>query len=98
MEKRYTLIGADGKPYESDVKGTFGGHKPKKIYGRLDCYSAAQALAKGGYAKGRVFFLNEETAIAAGYRPCAKCMKAEYDQWKATIPSAAGTPGAEVGD
>ena len=26
---------------------------------------------------------DEETAIAAGYRPCAKCMKEEYKKWKA---------------
>ena len=29
------------------------------------------------------FFADEETAVAAGYRPCAKCMKEEYKKWKA---------------
>lgn len=29
-----------------------------------------------------VFFFNEETAIEAGYRPCAICMPEEYSQWK----------------
>ena len=36
----------------------------------------------GQYVKYRVFFKDEETAIAAGYRPCGVCMKAEYKRWK----------------
>jgi hypothetical protein len=39
------------------------------------------------YAKRRVFFADEATAIAAGYRPCAVCMPAEYRRWKSTAPS-----------
>jgi methylphosphotriester-DNA--protein-cysteine methyltransferase len=31
----------------------------------------------------RVFFADEATAIAAGYRPCGACMRAEYRAWKA---------------
>ena len=54
-----------------------------RIYGKLDCYSALRALASGGYAKHRVFFQDEKTAVAAGFRPCAKCMRAEYKIWKA---------------
>jgi methylphosphotriester-DNA--protein-cysteine methyltransferase len=30
-----------------------------------------------------VFFADEATAIAAGYRPCASCMPDEYKAWKA---------------
>jgi methylphosphotriester-DNA--protein-cysteine methyltransferase len=81
-EKTYTLIGADGAPYESRIKGTFGGYKRGKLYGRLDCRAALQAIAKGGYVKNRVFFADEQTAISAGYRPCAVCMPAEYAVWK----------------
>ena len=55
-----------------------------RIYGRLDCPSALRALAKGGYAANRVFFADEATAVAAGYRPCAKCLPAEYVRWKAS--------------
>ena len=33
--KVYHLIGADGKPYDSYEKGTLGGHRELKIYGRL---------------------------------------------------------------
>lgn len=39
-------------------------------------------VEKGQYVKYRVFFVDEETAIAAGYRPCAKCMPDEYKKWK----------------
>lgn len=62
--------------------GTLGGHKGLKIYGRLDCPSALRYIAKGQYVKYRVFFKDEATAIAAGYRPCAVCMKEEYKRWK----------------
>jgi methylated-DNA-[protein]-cysteine S-methyltransferase len=30
----------------------------------------------------RVFFADEDTAIAAGYRPCANCMPDAYARWK----------------
>jgi methylphosphotriester-DNA--protein-cysteine methyltransferase len=29
-----------------------------------------------------VFFADEATAVAAGYRPCAVCMRERYDAWK----------------
>ena len=80
--KAYTLIGTDGKPYLSAAPGMFGGHRRGKLYGRLDCRAACQAIARGGYVKHRVFFLDEETAIAAGYRPCAVCMPDQYAIWK----------------
>lgn len=78
----YTLIGADAKPYESSTPGTLGGHRRNKVYGRLDCAGALRWIAKGHYVKQRVFFADEATAIAAGYRPCARCMPAEYRAWK----------------
>ena len=80
--KTYILIGPDGKRYESRVPGTLGGHKRNKGYGRLDCPSALLWIAKGYYIKQRVFFADEPTAIAAGYRPCAACMKERYVVWK----------------
>lgn len=84
MIMAYTLLGADGRPYPSEQPGTLGGHRRSKIYGRLDCRSALQALARGGYAPQRVFFADEPTAIAAGYRPCAVCLPAHYQSWKLT--------------
>jgi len=80
--KRFTLIGPDGKPCASPVPGTLGGHRGGKLYGRLDCRAALQALARGGYAKQRVFFADEASARAAGYRLCAVCMPAAYARWK----------------
>ena len=78
----YKLIGKDGKMYESNSPGTFGGHRKLKIYGRLDCPSALRYIAKGQYVQHRVFFADEETAVAAGYRPCGVCMKDAYRRWK----------------
>ena len=85
--KTFTLLGPDGKPYASPLPGAFGGHRGGKLYGRLDCRAALQAIARGGYVKHRVFFADEATAIAAGYRPCAVCMPQEYAAWKKTQPA-----------
>ena len=82
MPKQYKLIDANGKQYFSVIPGTLGGHKKLKIYGRFDCPSAARYIAKGQYVQHRVFFADEETAIAAGYRPCARCMPEAYKKWK----------------
>jgi methylphosphotriester-DNA--protein-cysteine methyltransferase len=86
----YTLTGADGMPYPSRVPGALGGHRKARLYGRLDCPSALRAIARGGYVGNRVFFADEATAIAAGYRPCGVCLPVEYRAWKA---SQAGTWG-----
>jgi hypothetical protein len=80
----WTLVGPDGRPYQSDRPGTLGGHRRSRIYGRLDCPGAARAIARGGYVAHRVFFSDEATAVAAGYRPCAACLRAAYDRWKAS--------------
>lgn len=79
---KYTLIGFDGEPYNSVRPGTLGGHRALKIYGRLDCPSALRFIAKGQYTGYRVFFMNEEDALGAGYRPCAKCLPEKYKQWR----------------
>jgi hypothetical protein len=78
----WTLIGPDGKPYQSDVPGALGGHRAGKRYGLLDCRAALQAIARGGYVKNRVFFLDEATVVQAGYRPCAVCLPQQYSDWK----------------
>jgi hypothetical protein len=81
-DKTYKLIGADGKPYQNATKGTLGGHRADKIYGALDCKGAERWIAKGHYVKQRVFFADEATAIAAGYRPCFGCLREKYKEWK----------------
>jgi len=43
-----------------------------------------RAIARGGYIRQRVFFLDAPTAIAAGYRPCWLCLRAAYRQWQAS--------------
>ncbi|MEU9748261.1 Ada metal-binding domain-containing protein [Streptomyces niveus] len=80
---RYVLVGRDGAPYPSATPGTLGGHSRGRLYGRLDCPSALRALARGRYAEHRVFFADEATAVAAGYRPCAVCLPREYARWRA---------------
>jgi methylphosphotriester-DNA--protein-cysteine methyltransferase len=88
----YTLIGRDGQPCASREPGAWGGHRKTKIYGRLDCPAALGAIARGGYIRYRVFFADEETAIAAGYRPCARCCPDEYRAWQARLVRSAA-PG-----
>jgi methylphosphotriester-DNA--protein-cysteine methyltransferase len=78
----YKLIEANGKQVVSESPGTIGGHRKNKIYGRLDCAGAARWIAKGHYVKQRVFFADEATAVAAGYRPCANCMPEAYAAWR----------------
>lgn len=79
--KRYRLLGPDGGEYLSERPGALGGNRKAKIYGRLDCKSAIRTLPQG-YATQRVFFADEATALAAGYRPCGNCLRTEYRAWK----------------
>ena len=81
--RTWRLTGADGKLYASTRPGSLGGHRRSRIYGRLDCRTALQAIARGGYLANRVFFLDRADAEAAGYRPCAVCLPQEYAAWKA---------------
>jgi methylated-DNA-[protein]-cysteine S-methyltransferase len=80
--KKYTLIDTGNLPYASATPGLLGGHRADRIYGTLGCPGAARAIARGGYVADRVFFADEATAVAAGYRPCATCLPAEYASWK----------------
>lgn len=80
IEKLFKLLGPGGMLVLSAEPGALGGNRRRKIYGRLDCRSAVGSLPTG-YAKHRVFFADEATAIAAGYRPCETCMQAEYGTW-----------------
>lgn len=54
-----------------------GGNASLKIYGALHCRSGKRMKKTN-----RVFFQSEAEAIAHGYRPCAHCMRAAYQQWK----------------
>jgi methylphosphotriester-DNA--protein-cysteine methyltransferase len=83
MKKTYLLLDGRNSQVVSDRPGTLGGHRKLRIYGRLNCASALRYLAKGQYAQHRVFFIDESTARAAGYRPCARCMPSQHAVWKA---------------
>lgn len=79
----YRLLGPDGREYASAEPGRLGGHRGTRLYGRLDCPAALRAIARGGYVTHRVFFASEEDAVAAGFRPCARCLPEAYARWKA---------------
>jgi len=81
-QRTWRLLGPDG-PYDSTSQGVLGGHRGSGIYGRLDCATAARAIAKGGYVKNRVFFADAADAVTCGYRPCATCLPDDYAAWKA---------------
>ncbi|WP_338017705.1 Ada metal-binding domain-containing protein [Streptomyces adustus] len=83
----YTLTGGDGRPYRSAVPGRFGGYRRGRIYGRLDCPSALRHIARRSYVRHRVFFADEATAVAAGYRPCAVCLPQRHRVWRKAEPS-----------
>ena len=78
----FTLIDSAGQPYESERPGMLGGHRGNRVYGRLDCEGARRWIDRGHYVRQRVFFADEATAIAAGFRPCATCLPAEHAAWK----------------
>ena len=92
VERTYTLLGADRVPYASELPGMLGGHRRSRVYGRLDCPGAVRWIAKGHYVRHRVFFADEPAAIAAGYRPCARCLPEAYARWRLEI----GTESAHI--
>lgn len=99
MTAPYQLMGPRGA-YRSETPGLLGGYRPKKIFGSLECASAKRAIEKGGYVQHRVFFADEATAKACGFRPCAKCMPTAYLEWKQAQQAAtleiAATPTTNV--
>ena len=58
-------------------KLVYAGNKRLMIYGTLHCKSG-----KRMNKMNRIFFMNEDEAIAEGYRPCGHCMKEAYKNWK----------------
>ena len=70
---------------------TLGGYDHLRIYGRLDCASGKRMLRQR-----RVFFRDQAEALAAGYRPCGNCLRADYRAWRAAtgVPETSPGPGA----
>ena len=93
--KTYKLLAADGTTLISKTPGTLGGNAKARIYGRLDCSAANDALSTG-YARHRVFFADEQNAIQAGYRPCGRCMISQYKEWKSGPEGKGGYPWKHV--
>jgi methylphosphotriester-DNA--protein-cysteine methyltransferase len=91
VSRTYTLLGRDGRPYASATKGELGGHARTKVYGRLDCPVALSLLRRGFEPRHRVFFADEETAIAAGFRPCGACLRDRYAAWKSSASASRST-------
>ena len=81
--RTWRLLGPAGF-YDSPYPGLMGGHRRERIYGRLECPSAARWLALGHYSRHRVFFRDELEALACGFRPCSRCLPEAYASWKVT--------------
>lgn len=94
--RTWRLIGPDGRAFDSGTPGSLGGHRGTRIYGRLDCATARRAIERGGYVAHRVFFADEATAVAAGYRPCARCLPDAYRAWKAARPTASNPKASTI--
>jgi len=54
------------------------GHRKNRIFGRLDCRQG-----KGMLRSNRVFFANAAQAKERGFRPCGRCLRAEFMSWRA---------------
>jgi methylphosphotriester-DNA--protein-cysteine methyltransferase len=68
------------KEVRSLIRGnkiTYAGNIPAKVYGTLAC-SAGKRMKK----ENRIFFLDRDEAILAGFRPCGKCLHHEFKIWK----------------
>lgn len=80
----YTLTAADGSTYSSPTKGEHGGNRRQRVYGTMDCGVARDQRRRFPEAMvaHRVFFADEATAIAAGFRPCGSCLRERYRAWK----------------
>ena len=91
MTNTYTLLDREGRPYQSADKGLLGGHARTKVYGGLDCPVALSLLRRGFQPRHRVFFADEETAIAAGFRPCGACMRERYAAWRSSASASRST-------
>ncbi|MEI6731349.1 MAG: Ada metal-binding domain-containing protein [archaeon] len=81
--KLYKIL-KKGKIVESEIPGKYGGYKPRKIFGRLDCKSGMRMKKEN-----RVFFHTLEDAVMEGYRPCGNCRpldEKEFERIRHFVP------------
>ena len=85
MRTAYTLTAADGSSYQSPTPGEYGGNRKQRVYGTMGCGVARDQLRRfpETMVRHRVFFADEATAIAAGFRPCGSCLPERYRAWRA---------------
>ena len=57
----------------------------------MDCPVALSLLRRGFEPRHRVFFADEATAIAAGFRPCGACMRERYRAWRSSASASKST-------
>lgn len=62
--------------YVKNQKITLAGNSKLKIFGKLNC-SSGKRMKK----ENRVFFIDENEALALSYRPCGNCLNKKYKQW-----------------
>jgi len=55
---------------------TPAGNSWLKVYGLLSCKSGKRMKRQN-----RVFFVSVKEALQNGYRPCAHCLRKEYQVW-----------------
>ena len=83
MPKLYNIV-KEGEIVNSPKKGIYGGYKPRKIFGTLDCKAGMRMMKKN-----RVFFHTLEDAVNEGYRPCKNCKplsEEDFEMIKHLIP------------
>lgn len=73
-----------------DLPNMICGNSKTKVYGKATCAATNGHLVLNRNNPNSVAFDNTDVAKAAGYRPCAKCMKEDYLRWKKERGSKSG--------
>ena len=94
--ERGTLFGNRGVLHDRDGR-IIRRHQLKRwIYCRLEYKGRRRDLMQPGrYTE--LFFLDEATALAAGHRPCAECMRERFNEFR-TAWGDAGVRAPEIDD
>ncbi|PST84788.1 metal-binding protein [Pedobacter yulinensis] len=77
MKAHHNLSDAEVRAGIHNGQIRFAGNARLRIYGTLHCISGKRMLRRN-----RMFFVSLQEAAAAGYRPCAHCLRVAYLKWK----------------